>query len=200
MFMRWEQQLQQEQDTLKDQRLQRRKEYREKRRQTGKETGRQGSLPQRVARAYFEEADPLTETLLVSCLSFGTTFGITRFITHGIRGKWLPLKNVSAGDTHLHHYNFGIVMLAGVGLLAIRGSQRAVRHPGAGITYGAGAALIADEAALLLNLKDVYWTEKGRTSINVVTGIITCLGAYVAAAPFFDDAVREVRRGLRRIV
>lgn len=197
--MRWSQNASPEETDLARGRRERRQEHRAKRRGAGKETGRQGSLPERLVRAYLEEADPVTETLLMSWLSFGATFGTTRFITHGIRGKWLPIGNFSAGDKHLHHYNFGIVMLAGVGLLAIRGSQRAVHHPVAGITYGMGAALIADEAALLLNLEDVYWGEKGQTSIDVVVGVLAALGAYVAAAPFFDDAVREIRRGVRRI-
>lgn len=194
--MRWQEQ----QGDLEQQRREQRKEHHEKRHGAGMDTGRRGTLPERLVRAYFEEADPLTETLLLSWLSFGATFGITRFVTHGIRGKWLPLKNVSAGDKHLHHYNFGILLLAGVGLMAVRLPRRAGRRPVAGIAYGMGIALIADEAALLLNLEDVYWKDKGRTSINIVAGILTGLGAYVVAEPFFDDAIREIRRGIRRIV
>lgn len=193
--MRWQEQ----QGDLEGQRREHRKEHHEKRHGAGRDTGRRGSLPERLVRAYFEEADPLTETLLLSWLSFGVTFGITRFITHGIRGKWLPIKNVSAGDKHLHHYNFGILLLAGVGMMAVRMPRRAGHRPVAGIAYGMGIALIADEAALLLNLEDVYWKDKGRTSINVVAGILTGLGAYVVAEPFFDDAYREIRRGIRRI-
>ena len=193
--MRWQEQ----QGDLEEQRREQRKEHHDRRHGAGMDTGRQGTLPERLVRAYFEEADPLTETLLMSWLSFGATFGITRFITHGIRGKWLPISNVTAGDKHLHHYNFGILLLAGVGLMAVRLPRRAGRRPVAGIAYGMGIALIADEAALLLNLEDVYWKDKGRTSINVVAGILTGLGAYVVAEPFFDDAIREIRRGIRRI-
>lgn len=180
-------------------RRQRRREHRARRHGAGADTGRRGNLPERLVRAYLEEADPVTETLLLSWLAFGATFGTARLVTHGIRGRWLPVSNVSTGGMHLHHYNFGILLLAGVGLLAVRGSERAVHHPVAGIAFGTGAALIADEAALLLNLEDVYWADKGRTSVNVAVGILTGLGAYVAAAPFFDDAVREIRRGFRRI-
>lgn len=194
--MRWQEQ---QQGDLERHRRDQRKEHREKRRDTGKDTGRRGSLPERLVRAYFEEADPLTETLLMSWVSFGATFGVTRFITHGIRGEWLPVKNVSAGDKHLHHYNFGILLLAGVGFMAVRLPRHAGHRPVAGIAYGMGTALIADEAALLLNLEDVYWKKKGRVSINIVTGIIALLGAYVVGEPFFDDAIREIRRGVRRI-
>lgn len=178
-----------------------REEHRKKREQTGDNTGRRGSLPERLVRAYFDEADPLTETLLLSWASFGVTFGLCRLVTHSIKRKWrwLPVGNIRPGGLHLHHYNWGIAMLTGVALQAVRGTPRPGHRPFTGIAFGAGAALIADEAALLLNLEDVYWADKGRTSINVVVGILTTLGIYVVAEPFFDDAAREIRRGIRRI-
>lgn len=178
-----------------------RREHKEKRRSTGDDTGRRGSLPERLIRAYFEEADPLTETLLLSWASFGTTFGLCRLVTHSIRRnwRWLPVRNVTTGNYHLHHYNWGIALLTAVALQAVRGTPKPGHRPFTAIAFGAGTALIADEAALLLNLEDVYWHDKGRTSINVVVGILTGLGIYVVAEPFFDDAIREIRRGIRRI-
>lgn len=161
---------------------------------------RTGNIAQRIVKTYLDHADPLEETLALTWVSFGTTFGVTRFVTHAIRGHWLPfLHNVSTGGLHLHHYNFGIALLGGVGLVAVRGNKRAVGHPVVGVAYGIGCALIADEAALLLDLKDVYWTKKGALSVNLAVVTIATLGAYVAAAPFWDDALRELRRGLRRL-
>lgn len=160
---------------------------------------RTGNIAQRIVKTYLDHADPLEETLALTWLSFGSTFGVTRLVTHAIRGHWLPfLHNVSTGGRHLHHYNFGIALLGGVGLVAVRGNRRAVGHPVVGVAYGTGCALIADEAALLLDLKDVYWTKQGELSVNLVVVTIATLGAYVAATPFWDDAVRELRRGLRR--
>jgi hypothetical protein len=160
---------------------------------------RTGNIIERVAQVYLDHADPLEETLMLTWASFGTTFGVARFITHAIRGRWFPfLRNVQAGGRHLHHYNFGIAILAGLGLVAVRGTEAAVRHPAAGTAYGIGAALIADEAALLLNLEDVYWSKKGHTSIDVAVGIIAALGLYATAAPFWDDVLREFRRSVRR--
>jgi len=161
---------------------------------------RTGNIIERVAQVYLDHADPLEETLMLTWASFGTTFGTARFITHAIRGRWFPfLRNVQVGGRHLHHYNFGIAILAGLGLVAVRGTEVAVRHPAAGAAYGIGAALIADEAALLLNLEDVYWSKKGHTSIDVAVGIIAALGLYATAAPFWDDVLRELRRSIRRI-
>ncbi|WP_051967290.1 hypothetical protein [Kitasatospora mediocidica] len=137
---------------------------------------------------------PTKRSLLVTWTSFGTTFGTTRLITHGIRDGWLPWGNISAGGTHLHHYNFGIAALAGVGLVAVRGDERAVGHPVVAASYGVGAALIADEFALLLDLQDVYWAKQGRVSVDVAFGILAGLGVYLTAAPFWHEIVRIGRQ------
>ncbi|WP_327071302.1 hypothetical protein OG500_37290 [Kitasatospora sp. NBC_01250] len=143
---------------------------------------------------------PTKRSLLVTWVSFGATFGTTRLITHGIRGGWLPWGNVSAGGRHLHHYNFGIAALAGVGLVAVRGDRQAVGHPAVAAGYGAGTALIADEFALLLDLQDVYWAKEGRVSVDVAFGVLAALGTYLTAVPFWHEVVRITHQSaLRRL-
>jgi hypothetical protein len=56
------------------------------------------------------------------------------------------------------------------------------------LPFGAGAALILDEAALLLELDDVYWTERGVLSLQISFGAISLLAAIALA-------VRVLRRG-----
>ncbi|MFF3327540.1 hypothetical protein [Streptomyces sp. NPDC002889] len=146
---------------------------------------------------WIESADrnltPTKRSLIVTWVSFGTTWGVVRLITHGIRGGWLPWGNISAGGEHLHHYNFGIATLAGVGLVAVRGDERAVGHPAVAAAYGVGTALITDEFALLLDLSDVYWAKQGRLSVDVSLGFLSVLGAYLTAKPFWDEVARVTR-------
>ncbi|MGW4822746.1 hypothetical protein ACWEP4_28070 [Streptomyces sp. NPDC004227] len=132
-------------------------------------------------------------SLLITWISFGVTFGTVRVITHGIRGGWLPWGNISAGGEHLHHYNIGIATLAGVGLIAVRGDEHAVGHPAVAAAYGCGTALICDEFALLLDLKDVYWAKQGRISVDVSLGVLSVLGAYLTAKPFWHEIGRVTR-------
>jgi hypothetical protein len=159
--------------------------------------GREG-LAERLREAADRHLTPTKRSLLVTWVSFGTTFGAARTITHGIRGGWLPWGNVSAGGQHLHHYNLGIAALTGVGLVAVRGDERAVGHPVVAAAYGAGMALIADELALLLDLKDVYWARQGRISVEVSLGIMSVLGTYLTAVPFWHEAGRVARHHLLR--
>jgi hypothetical protein len=103
---------------------------------------------------------------LFMLVAFGLTFGITRFITHSIRvQRFSWLKDVEAGDTHIHHLVWGICLLLLSGILAV-GFQPPLEVTG--VIFGIGAALTLDEFALWLHLDDVYWSEEGRQSIDAV--------------------------------
>ena len=151
-------------------------------------------LVQRAQHAYANRLGPTQRSLLVSWASFATTFGLVRFITHGIRGGWLPVGNISGGGRHLHHYNIGIAILATVGGIAVHGKPPASRHPLTAAAYGAGNALIADEFALLLDLQDVYWAKEGRVSVDVAVGTIALTGLYFVGMPFWHALGDEVTR------
>ncbi|MEU6405863.1 hypothetical protein [Streptomyces sp. NPDC046985] len=159
---------------------------------------RRDDADRRLVRRWRETADrrltPLQRSMLITWMSFGTTFATVRVITHGIRDGWLPWGNVSAGGEHLHHYNFGIAALAGVGLIAVRGDERAAGHPAVAAAYGCGTALICDEFALLLDLQDVYWARQGRISVDVSLGVLSVLGAYLTAKPFWHEIGRITGR------
>jgi hypothetical protein len=74
------------------------------------------------------------------------------------------------GGEHLHHYMWGIGLVSAVGGVAVHGEDAQRRHPVVALSYGAGLALIVDEFALLLDLKDVYWAKQGRISIDLGVG------------------------------
>ena len=59
------------------------------------------------------------------------------------------------------------------------------------VSYGVGLALIVDEFALLLDLKDVYWAKQGRISVDLGIGVSSVTGTYLAALPL----LRALRRG-----
>ncbi|MFE1755739.1 hypothetical protein [Streptomyces anandii] len=163
-----------------------------RRRGRGRHRGRP-LLTDRWREAARTRLTPVQRSLLITWASFGVTFGTVRIITHGIRGGWLPWGNVSVGGEHLHHYDFGIALLACLGLVAVRGDEQAVGHPAVAAAYGCGTALICDEFALLLDLQDVYWAEEGRLSVDVSLGVLSALGVYLTAKPFWHEIGRITR-------
>jgi len=147
-------------------------------------------LPRALRTAFREELDQGQRAALLSWLAFATTFAAVRGITWSIRAGRGPFRNLSAGGEHLHHYLWGIGLLTGVGAIAVRGEDAQRRHPAVALSYGSGLALIVDEFALLLDLKDVYWARQGRISVDLGIGGIAAAGSYFAALP----VLRRVRR------
>src|SRR5579862_380282 len=103
-------------------------------------------------------------------VAFVAGFGFIRLSVRMIRAKvrWWP-GNVTPGDLHVHHMVFGVVfMLVGgvTGIVAPGGSLN--WRAGAAALFGLGAALVLDEFALILHLRDVYWTSDGRLSVDAV--------------------------------
>jgi len=153
-------------------------------------------MPHALHRAFYSELDLGQRAALLSWLSFTATFAGVRGITWSIRAGKGPFGNLSLGGEHLHHYMWGIGILAGVGAVAVRGEDEQRRHPVVALSYGGGLALIVDEFAPLLDLKDVYWAQQGRVSVDIGVGGIALAGSYFAALPVLR-AVRRERRDHR---
>ena len=151
------------------------------------------SLGQDVRRIYHEDLDAGQRAALLSWLAFTVTFGAVRGITYSIKEGKGPFGNLSVGGEHLHHYMWGIGLLTGVGGVAVHGEDEQRKHPVVAVSYGAGLALIVDEFALLLDLKDVYWAKQGRISVDLGVGGSSLVGTYFAALPLLRALRRQSR-------
>src|ERR1700733_7021280 len=153
-------------------------------------------LPRALHHAFRSELDPGQRSALLSWLAFTGTFGGVRGITYAIRSGKGPFGNLSVGGEHLHHYMWGIGILAGVGAVAVGGEEHHRRHPVVAVSYGSGLALLGDGFPPLLALKAVYWAKQGRSSVALGIGGIALAGSYFAALPLLR-AVRASRRDKR---
>jgi len=110
--------------------------------------------------------------------SFSVTFGITRGITWHIRehGGLGPIQNVVVGTRHIHHFIPGGVLALAAGGVAI-GMKASDHDKYLALPFGIGVALVLDESALLLELEDVYWTEEGVLSVQIVFAAMALLSA-----------------------
>ena len=151
-----------------------------------------------VVRAFQEKViDTGVRPAQMVLIAFLVTFGVVRLVTHAIRRGAGPFRNLSVGGVHLHHLVPGILLLLGSGFVAIAIDPS---MPGwlwwlLPTAFGVGAALTLDEFALWLNLRDVYWTEEGRRSIDAVIVASTVAGIVALGVPFWSEVLRASAAG-----
>ena len=130
---------------------------------------------------------------LLFFVAFLASFGFIRTSAHMIRAQvsWWP-GNVKVGGTHIHHLVWGILLLLIAGYIGV------AVHPGSPgreittVFFGIGAGLTLDEFALWLNLRDVYWLQEGRRSIDAVIVAATLSGIVLVGLGAFVDVATEV--------
>ncbi len=137
------------------------------------------------------DATPRHETILFNILSgFLGGFAVIRIAAIGIRDGWWPFGDVELAGRHIHHFVPGILISFGSGAAALLTPSEPLETALA-FPFGAGMGLTFDEAALLLDLEDVYWSRQGLLSVQVSLGMSALLGATIIA-------LRMIRRGERR--
>src|ERR1700683_2995469 len=131
--------------------------------------------------------------LFVASVSFFLTFAGVRAVVYAIEHQIPPFHFIQSGGRHIHHLVFGILilLLVGYGWLADVGTgadhSSILLSRLMSILYGAGAALTLDEFALWLNLRDVYWSAEGRSSIDAIILFGAFLAASAWGAPLFQS-------------
>jgi hypothetical protein len=127
--------------------------------------------------------------MVLGWVAFTVTFLIARLVTGVIKIFGKDSGNVNAGSLHLHHFLWGILLVVAVACFGM--TDRGARERSwMGIGLGIGLALIVDEVALLVTLRDVYWQSSGWTSVGAAIVIIGLLGSALA---FTRSAKYEAR-------
>jgi hypothetical protein len=126
-------------------------------------------------------------------VAFLVTFGFIRTSAHMIRAQvsWWP-GNVTVGGTHIHHLVWGIVTLMVTGYVGVTIAPPSPWHEIIAVLFGIGTGLALDEFALWLDLKDVYWSEQGRKSIDAVIIAATITGIVLVGYTAWVDVATEV--------
>jgi hypothetical protein len=122
------------------------------------------------------DVHPTRRGLVLAWWSFTATFALLRLLTWLIRIHAAGLGNVSAGGVHIHHYIWGILLLIVVGIFGLVDRQPRARSL-MGLAFGVALALVVDEAALLIELKNVYWSGFGEVSVAIALILIGAAGS-----------------------
>jgi hypothetical protein len=138
-------------------------------------------------------ADTGREPEFLFFVAFLCSFGFIRTSAHLIRAQvsWWP-GNVEVGGTHIHHLVWGILLLLIFGYAAIAFEPGSPWAEIIAVFFGIGTGLTLDEFALWLNLSDVYWSEKGRRSIDAVIVAAVVSGMVLIGFSAWVDVGRDV--------
>ena len=122
---------------------------------------RPAGLVDEIGRSYARHVKgrPLEPSILATVAYF-TTLSLVRAFTIAARGSIQP-GQIDIAGVHVHHLVFGVMALLAAGVLALDEVFRRARA----VLFGFGAALVLDEFALLVFLRDVYWLPQGTLSI-----------------------------------
>ena len=117
-----------------------------------------------------------SELVLFNLLAgFLGSFASVRLTTWMIKDNRGPFRNVKVGGRHIHHFVPGILISFASGIAALLTSGQ-TGDKRIAVTMGIGMGLTFDEAALLLDMRDVYWTREGLLSVQLSMGTVATLG------------------------
>jgi len=134
---------------------------------------------------------PRREVILFNLLAgFLGSFASVRLTTWMIRDGRGPFRNVKVGGRHIHHFIPGILLAftSGVAALLIPGQ---VGEKRIAVTMGVGMGLTFDEAALLLDMRDVYWSREGLLSVQLSMGTVATLGITILTMRILNRGERH---------
>jgi len=137
---------------------------------------------------------PGREAHVLVLLSFLASFGFIRASAHMIRAEvsWWPGNVRTKGGTHVHHLVWGIGLLIVTGYAGVALDPDSPWREIVAVLFGIGLGLSLDEFALWLNLEDVYWTDKGRESIDAVIVATALLIVTLVGLSFWIDALEAL--------
>ena len=146
-----------------------------------------------VVKSGYREVSTRENALFNLLTSFITTFIAARVVTSRLRshGSVGPFRDLVLGRRHIHHYVPGILLAFASGGAAIV-TRNEDFEPWLAVPFGVGMGLTLDESALLLELEDVYWSERGILSVQIGMVTTALLGALALGLRLLRAGEQEV--------
>jgi hypothetical protein len=106
---------------------------------------------------------------------FILTFIGSRIVVFLIMAQRMPNLYFFMRGTHVHHLNYGIFLLAGVGAYLLFGMPGGAALRIAALIYGIAMALTFDEFGMWLHLGGSYWQRASIDAIIVVAAVLALI-------------------------
>jgi hypothetical protein len=123
-----------------------------------------------------------TNRRLIGIIAFAflITFTVARLFVYLVLGKLLPNFFLTIKGVHIHHFTYGVFILALIGLYFI------IKRPELGSTtfkwitlwYGVGLALTFDEFGMWIRLEDDYWVRQSYDAVIIIIVLLLNVAYY----------------------
>ncbi|HET6439654.1 MAG TPA: hypothetical protein VFG59_16430 [Anaeromyxobacter sp.] len=132
-------------------------------------------------------------------LGFVVSLGLSRLVVflilryHLERQLFALIQGVDPNPMHVHHFNYGLILLGSAGLAALFPfGRRALRL--LAFAFGAGSGLVFDEFALIWNLNPEYSRPSSLIASALAAGVLLQLAYF---RRFWSALLRRALAGLR---
>ena len=129
--------------------------------------------------------------------AFILTFIAARIVVLLIMSHRMPNLYFFLRGTHVHHLNYGIFLLAGVGAYLLLATPSERKRRIVAFLYGIALALTFDEFGMWLHLGGSYWQ---RASIDAIIVVAACLGLIAFAAALRRFEAHHVRASVTLLI
>ncbi len=107
---------------------------------------------------------PGKEIPFVTFISFLFMFIVSRLFVH-----FFPFTTITFRGTHIHHFAYGIIILAITNLLSLTLAPSPKNRLRLSIFYGLGLGSAFDEFGMWLEMEDNYWQRSSYDAIVIIS-------------------------------
>jgi hypothetical protein len=122
-----------------------------------------------------EHSQTIIHLARIILVSFLLTFMLARVIVFLIMARTIPDLYLHLKGTHVHHLNYGIFLLSGIGayLLFWQATGRNLKIIAA--LYGIAMALTFDEFGMWIHLGGSYWQRASWDAVVVISAVFSLI-------------------------
>jgi hypothetical protein len=140
---------------------------------------------------------PSTKKLIAIILSsFLITFAISRLFVYLVLGHLMPDFFLTIKGVHIHHFTYGVFILALVGLYFIlkRPEVESRAFKWTTLFYGIGLGLTFDEFGMWIRLEDNYWIRQSYDAVIIVTLLLLNIAYHRTVWSWFKEMWAMLKR------
>jgi hypothetical protein len=143
---------------------------------------------------------PSTRKLIVIITSsFLVTFAAARLFVYLVLGHLMPDFFLTIKGVHIHHFTYGVFILAIIGLYFIleRPEPGSKKFKWATLGYGVGLGLTFDEFGMWIRLEDGYWVRQSYDAVIIITLILLNIAYHKTLFSLFKELGLSLKKILK---